>query len=117
MQGEIFMKRFWLFMICAALAPSLANAECSASGCALVRVVQVYIEANGNLYIQTNGDETRTNCVPDSGVNLFLSGNATKFREVYELMLLSFREGKTLNIRIVEGSNPCEIAWVAMTTT
>jgi len=40
------MKRFWLFIICAALAPSLANAACGATGCALVRVVQVYVEAN-----------------------------------------------------------------------
>jgi hypothetical protein len=111
------MKRFWLFMICAALAPSLANAECGVTGCALVRVVQVYIEANGNLYVQTNGDETRANCVPDSGTYLFLSGNATKFSEVYELLLFSFREGRTMNIRIVEGSNPCEISWVSIATT
>jgi hypothetical protein len=109
------MKRFGLFIICAALAPSLANAACGATGCALVRVVQVYVEANGNLYVQTDGEEILANCVPDSGTYFFLSGNATKFSEIYELMLLSFNEGRTLNIRIVEGSNPCEIAWVALT--
>jgi hypothetical protein len=68
-----------------------------------------------NLYVQTDGDEILANCVPDSGTYFFLSGNATKFSEIYELMLLSFNEGRTLNIRIVEGSNPCEIAWVALT--
>lgn len=74
----------------------------------------MYIEANGDLYVQTSGIETAANCVPNSGTYLYLAGGATKFKEIYAMLLTAQALGWQVRIRIVEGSNPCSISWAAV---
>jgi hypothetical protein len=90
-----------------------ANAECASTGC-LAYVDQVYIETNGNMYVQTSGTETLANCTPDSGIYFFLAGTATKFKETYSMLLMAQALGWQVRIRIVEGTNPCAISWAAV---
>jgi hypothetical protein len=58
--------------------------------------------------------QTAANCVPNSGVYLFLSGSATKFKETYAMLQTAQALGWQVVTRIVEGSNPCAISWTAV---
>jgi hypothetical protein len=102
-----------LLVLLAMLLSTGANAECGTNSC-LAYVDQLYVEANGNMYVQTSATETLANCTPDSGVYFFLSGTATKFKEIYSLLLTAETLGWQVRIRIIEGTNPCAISWVAV---
>lgn len=90
-----------------------ANAECSAAGCVGL-VDQVYVEANGGLWVQTSGNETLANCTADSGVYLRLPAEYTRLKEVYATLLTAQVLGWQVYLRVVEGSNPCTIWYVSM---
>lgn len=92
---------------------SIAAAECSATGC-IGYVEQLYIEADGGLWLQTTGNEQLANCVPNSGIFLRLPGDAAKFKEVYALLLSAQIADRQVFVRIAEGSNPCRILYVHM---
>jgi len=106
-------RSIWLIGLCAALTVGSARADCGPTGC-VGYVDQLYVESNGDLYLQTSGIETQANCVPNSGAYLFLAGNATKFKETYAMLLTAQAMGWQVRIRVVEGSNPCAIAWTAV---
>jgi len=108
------IRKVLLAIICSLFVASAVNAACMASGCYDEFVDQIYIQANGSLYVQTSGTETLANCTPDSGVYLFLAGTASKFKEVYATLMYAQAMGLRAKIRVIEGTNPCEIAWVAV---
>jgi hypothetical protein len=102
-----------LLVLTSILLAGTANAECGTNSC-IAYIDMVYIEANGNMYVQTSATETLANCTPDSNVYFFLSGTASKFKEVYAMLLTAEVLGWQMRIRIVEGTNPCAISWVAV---
>ncbi len=87
--------------------------ECNAYGCAEVYVEELYAEAQGGAWIRTSGDETLADCTPNS--NVFLRLNASPgFKEIYATLLAAQLSDKKVFIRVVAGSNPCEIAYVTL---
>lgn len=95
------------------LFANTSDAECVPTNCTGY-LDQVYMEANGNLYVQTSGNETLANCTPASGVYLFLSGSASNFKEIYAMLLSAQAMGWQVTLRILDGSNPCAISWASV---
>jgi hypothetical protein len=91
-----------------------AFAECSATGCISVYVEELYPEAAGGAWIRTSGNELLANCTVDSGVYLCLSGTSAGYKELYATLLAAQLADKMVNIRIIEGSNPCTIYYVTL---
>lgn len=97
----------------ATLAASNADAECGPTACTGY-VDQIYVEANGDLYVRTSGNELLANCTPNSGVFLHLPGGATKFKEIYALLLTAQAQDRQVTLRIIDSSNPCTISWASL---
>jgi hypothetical protein len=94
-------------------ASAAAYPECSAGGCYDVYVEELYPEASGGAWIKTSGNEALANCTVDS--NVYLRLNQTEgFSQIYATLLAAQLSDKKVNIRIVEGSNPCRIGYVTL---
>lgn len=93
------------------LAAQPANAECSATGCENARILQLYTEANGNIYVQLSGTMSNLNCTRVSGVYVTLQPIG-RFKEIYATLLATQIADRTLHVRINDGSAGCTIAYV-----
>jgi hypothetical protein len=97
----------------AALAfAAVAYAECYPGGCAEVYVDELYPDSGG-AWVQTSGNETLANCTADSNVFLRLNGGPG-FDAIYATLLAAQISEKKVGIRIIEGTNPCTIAYVRL---
>jgi hypothetical protein len=92
---------------------AVAHSECSAMGCYGVYVEELYPEASGGAWIKTSGNEALASCTADSGVYLRLDATGG-YKEIYATLLAAQLMDKKVNIRIVEGSNPCRIGYVTL---
>ncbi|MDF2466716.1 MAG: hypothetical protein K0Q43_4951 [Ramlibacter sp.] len=93
-----------------------AFAECSAAGCYGVYIEELYATAEGGVWIKTTGDETLANCTANS--NVFLRLNATAgYKDIYSTLLAAMLAEKRVSLRVVEGSNPCAVAYVTLNRT
>lgn len=114
-------KRLRLFHRVLAMVVSLplataAFAECSAAGCYEVLIEELYPTAEGGVWIKTTGDETLANCTANS--NVFLRLNATAgYKDIYATLLAAMLAEKRVSLRVVEGSNPCTVAYVTLNRT
>lgn len=98
--------------IAVAFAAQVASAECSATSCDNARVLQLYTEANGNVYVQLSGTMSNLNCTLVSGVFVTLLSTASRFKEVYANLLAAQLTDRSLSVRIDTGSSGCTIAYV-----
>ena len=74
------MKHYKMLSVAAlTLLSNAARSECDSFGCTGY-VEQLYVEANGSLWLQTSGNETFANCTPNSGMYLKLPGTDTNSR-------------------------------------
>jgi hypothetical protein len=103
------------FVGCAlVLAAQLAGAECTAPSCVNARVLQLYTEANGNVYVQLSGTMSNLNCTLTSGfVTLLATGS--RFKEIYGSLLAAQLADRPVTVRINEGSAGCTIAYTITT--
>jgi hypothetical protein len=72
----------------------------------------MYTEHDGDLWLQTSGTETALNCVPDSGIHLFLSATNAGAKSIYATLLAAEMSDLLVDIRIVDGSSPCQISYI-----
>jgi hypothetical protein len=90
-----------------------ALAECSAAGCYDVFIEELYPTADGGVWIKTTGDETLANCTANS--NVFLRLNVSNgYKDIYATLLAAMLAEKRVSLRVVEGSNPCAVAYVTL---
>lgn len=69
-----------------AFTAPVVRAECTAPSCTDARVLMLYTEANGNVYVQLSGTMSNLNCTLTSGfVTLVATGS--RFREIYASLL------------------------------
>lgn len=71
----------------------------------------MYINASGQLYIGTTGLETKLNCRPVADAYITLSTKAPGFDAIYASLLAYQLAGDPVNLRIIEGSQSCELAY------
>lgn len=90
-----------------------ARADCGGGSCLDVEITDFYVDANG-LFIMTSGDETLLDCTFPGQENLIqLKTSHANYDAVYSALLTFYIQGTNVNvIRILNGSNPCEIAYV-----
>jgi hypothetical protein len=94
-------------------------ADCSGVMCTSVLVEAINAEAaelaaTHDVWIQTTGLETGLSCTPDSGVWMKLRMEKAGSKEVYAMLLSAFMTDKPINIRVVQGSTDCWIAYAFM---
>jgi hypothetical protein len=116
--NRITGKRQRIFHRVLALAASLplatvAFAECSAAGCYEVLIEELYPTAEGGVWIKTTGNETLANCTANSNVFLRLNVSAG-YKDIYATLLAAMLAEKRVSLRVVEGSNPCTVAYVTL---
>lgn len=93
-------------------AAQLASAECSATACENARILQLYTEANGNVYVQLSGTMSNLNCTLVSGTFATLSPSASRFNEIYASLLAAHLSDHPVYVRINTGSSGCTIAYM-----
>jgi hypothetical protein len=93
-----------------------AFAECWSAGCYEVLIEELYPTAEGGVWIKTTGDETLANCTVNSNVFLRLNVSAG-YKDIYSTLLAAMLAEKRVSLRIVEGSNPCAVAYVTLNRT
>ena len=93
-----------------------AFAECSSAGCYDVYIEELYPTADGGVWIKTTGDETLANCTANSNVFLRLNVSAG-YKDIYSTLLAAMLAEKRVSLRVVEGSNPCAVAYVTLNRT
>jgi hypothetical protein len=96
------------------IAPFYSFAEtCSATGC-IDKIQMLYVNADGDIYIGMPGDEKLANCTAVSGVYFTLPPNAENKKEVYSALLAAQMADKVVHVRVKEGTNKCEIAYITL---
>lgn len=85
--------------------------SCSSTGC-VATIKTIYTKLDGMVYLGTPADELEANCAPHSDVYFVLNPNAANFEAAYSSVLSAYISGRKIQLRIQEGSNPCEISYV-----
>lgn len=98
------------------LLAAAAFAECSAAGCYDVLIEELYPTAEGGVWIKTTGNETLANCTANANVFLRLNVSAG-YKDIYSTLLAAMLAEKRVSLRVVEGSNPCAVAYVTLNRT
>lgn len=109
------MKKFFLVFLLIIGFNSNINAEtniCSSSGC-ISKIEVFYVISSGKLYIGTPLDEKLANCTPVSGVYFTLSQTSTS-EMIFSTLLSAYMSNSTVQLRIKEGSDNCEISYVTL---
>ena len=107
--------RRWLALatgVLLASAASIASAECSATGCENARILQLYTQADGNVYVQLSGTVANLNCTLVSGIYVSLVSTAGHFKEIYANLFAAQLTDRPLSVRINTGSSGCTIMYV-----
>jgi hypothetical protein len=106
------MKIKYLSLGLLASFPLLSFAECSGVVCSDVSISSMAVTSSGPIWIKTSGNEANINCTADSDVNLWLDGATAGGKNIYSALLAYKVADKSLNLRLAEGSNPCEVLYI-----
>jgi hypothetical protein len=79
--------------------------------CDNAHVLEIYTEANGNVYVQLSGTMSNLNCTLASGY-LTLPATASRFKEIYTTLLAVQLSDRPLSVRINTGSPGCTISYI-----
>ena len=91
------------------------HAACGGNFCT-GRINHLDIGSGGGVWVATDQNEDNLACVPGTGLDTVIRLNRSHqyFREMYEVLRESLIFGKAVTIRIVTGSNPCQIQYLVM---
>lgn len=87
--------------------------ECTTWGC-ISSISELYVNAEGSIIVGTPLDEKLANCTPVSGVFFTLNPSAGNAKEIYSALLAAYMSDKKVQLRIVEGSDQCELSYVRL---
>lgn len=91
---------------------SSADATCVGSACNGERILTIYTNANGDVYVQVTGAMSALNCTLVSSTFITLKATAANFKQIYATLLASQFADRPLTFRIDDGSAGCTIAYV-----
>jgi hypothetical protein len=90
-----------------------AWAACATNACDDVALQRIYVNTNGRTYIKIDADISHLNCTPAEGQILSLLRSDTNSDNIYAMLLtLQSSRQRLSRIRIVEGANGCNVAYV-----
>lgn len=107
------MKTIFMGIFLLAL-PVFTHADCNAGSCIDVKIQEMQVSTDGNVYIQTSGTETALNCAPEAGVFIRLNANTDGGKLIFSSLLASQTAGKNVNIRVIDNVSPCQATYVTV---
>ncbi|MCW8876193.1 MAG: hypothetical protein OQK51_03965 [Kangiellaceae bacterium] len=107
------MKRIVLVLVGILLSASASAFECQPYGC-VSTISDLYTNANGYIYVATPDDETKANCTVYPGNYFVLKPESQNADKIYSSLLAAYVSQKKVQLRVVEGSPVCELAYVRM---
>lgn len=109
--------RVLIVLVSTMLAAPLGYAGCvdrSCMGIGIEVVKSVYPSSTGDIYLEAPDDKTTLNCTLKEGQYMVLQSDHPLFREIYSTVLSALTSNKRLQVRIVEGSDNCQVSYVRM---
>ena len=110
------MKKSILALTIAGLFTTSAYATCASTACQNVEITNIYVQADGQTFIQTSGDESQlTGCTARAGAYIILSTTAIGKNQIYSALLTAATTKKKITVQVqADGSSECEIAYLSM---
>lgn len=111
------MLKFKLFLFAAVFfygSNAFSLEGCYQYGCENVYVQEMYLRSDGSHLIQTSGDETKADCIPDSNVFLEINKDSPNKDDIYSAVLASFIAGRKVSFRTVDKSKGCKIGYIRL---
>lgn len=96
---------------------SNASAACYTNYCkgpAVSTVLSVFPNGSGNIFLELPTDKTNLNCTLTEGAYGLLKSDHPLFKEIYSTILSAVSMNKLLQVRFIEGSAGCHVAYVRM---
>lgn len=110
------MKTIILLLITVTSFSAFAADKCTTWGC-ISTIEELHTNANGDTYIGTPLDETSANCTLISSNRFTLKSDAVNAKEIYSSLLAAYMSDSKIQLRIIEGSAGCELAYVRLSKT
>ena len=107
---KLVLKIFVVFSL--VLTASTVYADCAGVSCTLVKINRLVVYTNGDVQINTDGDESLLSCDAGTYGYLTLKKDSSNFNAVYSFLLTAKTVDKTINRIRVTGAGLCEIAYV-----
>ncbi len=106
------MKKFLSILVLLSIS-HFSSADCTTDRCTTT-VDRVYPTGtiNGGVYIIPAGSLAGIGCTPLGGIYFTMPKSHTVFDETYSLLLTALVTQKEVTIRIIEGTDSCEVAYV-----
>ena len=98
--------------LCAGISGA-AFADCSTTVCT-GQIQRLYTDSSGTLYIGMDGDESLLNCTSPAGQYITLTDDDQYHDRKYAMLLTAMSLGANVGLRIVDGSDNCELSYVYM---
>lgn len=87
-------------------------AGCTSDKCTDVDITRMFMTSYGSIVIGTSGDESKLNCTAPGNANVTLRNTDVGKNAIYSYLLTAKTTKSKVTIRIVEGSNGCDIGYV-----
>jgi hypothetical protein len=90
---------------------SVNAAACGPNSCS-GQISLLYVQASGDIYVGMVGGLAGLNCSPVSGLYTTLYSSSPNVKLIYSTLLSAQMTGRSVTIRIVDGSVGCGITYV-----
>jgi len=106
------MKKILKSALMLGLFTGVLHAECIAAYCTKVQVERLYVVANGDILIETSGNELALNCT-SGGNGYFSIPNSHSSKNIFYSMLLTAKTTKAkLFLAPIASSPICELSYM-----
>lgn len=94
---------------------SSSHAACSGSSCTNVDVDRLYIRPEGDILIDTSGNENVLSvCTPGEEKYIYLKNEHKNKKEIYATLLSAQLARKKVWIRVSDNISPCQVDYVVL---
>lgn len=108
------LKRIYtlVLFICITMQVNAAD-QCTTWGC-ISRIENLVLQDSGRILINTPLDQSSVNCKLYGNTYFVVSPEQPKYKEFYSMLLSAYLTKSKIQLRIVEGSTNCEVAYIRM---
>jgi len=110
------MKKSLLALTLTGLLTTFTYANCASTACQNVQITNIYVQSDGQTFVQTSGDESLlTGCTARAGAYVILSTSALGKNQVYSALLTAATTNKAITVQVQADANgECEVAYLSM---
>ncbi len=107
------MKTLLLLVLLFSTSAFASDNYCATWGC-VSTIKDFYTNTNGQVYINTPVDQSPVNCTQYPGGYFVLDPNFNNFDQIYSTLLAAYFSDSKIQLRVVEGSSNCLLAYVRL---